>query len=58
MDADAKVKLTEEELIAQMRWVHNVFRNYLTMRCYHATVLSSLQGMRLPRPLLVGRFSS
>jgi len=25
MDVDAKAKLTEEELIAQMRWVHNMF---------------------------------
>jgi hypothetical protein len=24
MDTDAKAKLTEEELIAQMRWVHNI----------------------------------
>jgi hypothetical protein len=27
MDIDAKEKLTEEELIAMMRWVHNMIRN-------------------------------
>jgi hypothetical protein len=32
MDTDAKAKLTEEELIAQMRWVRNIIRNCSTQR--------------------------
>jgi hypothetical protein len=30
MDADAKAKMTEEEMLAQMWWVHNMFRNRIT----------------------------
>jgi hypothetical protein len=55
MDADAKSKLTEEELYAQMRWVHKIFQKsvaYLLITdCCNYTVHSSLQGMRRPRTL-------
>ena len=30
MDTDAKSKLTEEEMYAQMRWVHETFQNLPT----------------------------